>query len=277
MVSRAIEQAQTKVEGFNFDMRKRVVEYDDVMNKQREIIYKKRQEILQAADQANGELKKEIQEKMLAEVDNLIALYAPEGISQIEYEQIIPGFCEILPFDTNSQGRLKSQLKKIKEPGKIKDLLDKLVVDAYEAREKQVGAEAMRQIERFVYLRTTDRLWVDHLDAMDDLREGVSLRGYGQKDPLVEYKKEAFASFERLLGSVDHDVVRQVFRVQIGQPRPQPQPVQTNIDAQDGMGLTPQPQAAKQAIPRKKKVGRNDPCPCGSNKKYKKCCYPKYG
>jgi preprotein translocase subunit SecA len=275
MVSRAIEQAQTKVEGFNFDMRKRVVEFDDVMNKQREIIYKRRQKILKAADKTDGELKKEIQEKMLGEVDNLITLYAPEGISQIEYGQIIPGFCEILPLDTNSQGRLKSQLKKIKEPEKIKDLLDKLTIDAYGSREKQVGPEAMRQIERFVYLRTIDRLWIDHLDAMDDLREGVSLRGYGQKDPLVEYKKEAFASFERLLGSVDHDIVRQVFRIQIGQPKPQP--VQTNIDAQDGIGLTPQPQPAKQAVPRKKKVGRNDPCPCGSGKKYKKCCYPKYG
>ncbi|KPJ70693.1 preprotein translocase subunit SecA [Microgenomates bacterium DG_75] len=280
MVSKAIEQAQTKVEGFNFDMRKRVVEYDDVMNKQREIIYKRRQEILEKGDQADGELKKEIQEKTMADVDNLIALYAPEGITKIEYDQIIPGFCEILPLDGNSQGRLKEQLKKIGNAEKIKELLGKLAVDAYDSREKQVGSEMMRQIERFVYLRTIDRLWIDHLDAMDDLREGVGLRGYGQKDPLVEYKKEAFASFERLLTSVDHDIIRQIFRVQIGQPRPQPQPIQTNIDAQDGIGLTPQPaqpQQTRPAVPQKKKVGRNDPCPCGSGKKYKRCCYPKYG
>ncbi|MCJ7792815.1 MAG: preprotein translocase subunit SecA [Candidatus Marinimicrobia bacterium] len=277
MVSKAIEQAQTKVEGFNFDMRKRVVEYDDVMNKQREIIYEKRQEILQTAGKTDGELKKEILEKMLGEVDNLLTLYAPEGISQIEYDQIMPGFGEILPFDTNSQGRLKSQLEEIKEPEKIKEFLKKLVSDAYESREKQVGETNMRQIESFVYLRTIDRIWVDHLDAMDDLREGVGLRGYGQKDPLVEYKKEAFASFERLLGSIDHDLVRQIFRVQIGPPRPQPQPIRTNIDAQDKMGLTPEPKQASQAVPQKKKIGRNDPCPCGSNKKYKKCCYPKYG
>ncbi|HUV42596.1 MAG TPA: preprotein translocase subunit SecA [Patescibacteria group bacterium] len=276
MVSKAIEQAQTKVEGFNFDMRKRVVEYDDVMNRQREIIYKKRQEILKAADKSNGELKKEIQEKMISNLDNLVALYTPEGIVEIEYEQIVTGFCEILPFDTNSQGKLKVQLKDLKDPEKIKDLLKKLAKDAYESREKQIGSEMMRQLERFVYLRTIDRLWVDHLDAMDDLREGVGLRGYGQKDPLVEYKKEAFTSFERLLDSIDHDLIRQIFRVQIGQPQPQRQPIQTNIDTKDNMGLTAQPQQAKQAIPRKKKVGRNDPCPCGSNKKYKKCCYPKY-
>jgi len=277
MVSKAIEQAQVKVEGFNFDMRKRVVEYDDVMNKQRGIIYERRQEILKAADQANGELKKEIQEKMIGDVDNLVALYTPEGLVEVEYDQIVNGFCEILPLDGNSQGRLRTQLKELKNPEKVKEILGKLAMDAYQAREKQVGSEMMRQIERFVYLRTIDRLWVDHLDAMDDLREGVSLRGYGQKDPLIEYKKEAFTSFERLLGSVDHDIIRQIFRVQIGQPRPAPQPVQTNIDAQDGIGLTPQAEQARPVVARKKKVGRNDPCPCGSGKKYKKCCYPKYG
>lgn len=275
MVSKAIEQAQVKVEGFNFDMRKRVVEYDDVMNKQRGIIYEKRQEILKAADQANGELKKEIQEKMISDVDNLVALYTPEGLAEVEYDQITNGFCEILPLDGNSQGRLRKQLKELKNPEKVKEILGKLAMDAYQSREKQVGSEMMRQIERFVYLRTIDRLWVDHLDAMDDLRGGVGLRGDAQT-ALVEYKKEAYSEFERLLGSVDHDIIRQIFRVQIGQPRPAPQPVQTNIDTQDGIGLTPQAQA-KPAVARKKKVGRNDPCPCGSNKKYKKCCYPKYG
>jgi len=214
---------------------------------------------------------------MIGDVDNLVALYTPEGLVEVEYDQIVNGFCEILPLDGNSQGRLRTQLKELKNPEKVKEILGKLAMDAYQAREKQVGSEMMRQIERFVYLRTIDRLWVDHLDAMDDLREGVSLRGYGQKDPLIEYKKEAFTSFERLLGSVDHDIIRQIFRVQIGQPRPAPQPVQTNIDAQDGIGLTPQAEQARPVVARKKKVGRNDPCPCGSGKKYKKCCYPKYG
>lgn len=277
MVSKAIEQAQVKVEGFNFDIRKRVVEYDDVMNKQREIVYKKRQEILEKKDKADEDLKKEIQEEMMADVDNLINLYAPEGLVEIEYDQMMTGFCEILPFDSNSQGRLKAQSKKLGDSQKIKELLGKLLTNAYQSREKQVGSETMRQIERFVFLRTIDRLWVDHLDAMDDLREGVGLRGYAQKDPLVEYKKEAFASFERLLNSINHDVIRQVLRVQIGQPQPQKQPIQTNIDTKDGIGLTSQQPKAKRTVSGKKKVGRNDPCPCGSEKKYKKCCYPKYG
>ena len=289
MVSKAIEQAQVKVEGFNFDMRKRVVEYDDVMNKQREIIYGKRKQILEeegnpparpvGGPAGGGELKKEIQDNMKQEIANLITMYAPQGFQKIEYEQIINGFCEVLPLDSGSQGRLKEQVSNITNPDELSKFLNKLSSDAYEAREKQVGSEVMREIEKFVWLQTIDRLWIDHLDAMDDLREGVGLRGYGQQDPLVEYKKEAFGSFERLMNTIDAEVVRRVFRVQVAnqpavRPRPvQSQQVQTNIDRQDKMGLAPG----------KKKIGRNDPCPCGATKpdgtpkKYKHCCYPKYG
>ena len=289
MVSKAIEQAQVKVEGFNFDMRKRVVEYDDVMNKQREIIYGKRKQILEeegnpparpvGGPAGGGELKKEIQDNMKQEIANLITMYAPQGFQKIEYEQIINGFCEVLPLDSGSQGRLKEQVSNITNPDELSKFLNKLSNDAYETREKQVGSEVMREIEKFVWLQTIDRLWIDHLDAMDDLREGVGLRGYGQQDPLVEYKKEAFGSFERLMNTIDAEVVRRVFRVQIAnqpavRPRPvQSQQVQTNIDRQDKMGLAPG----------KKKIGRNDPCPCGATKpdgtpkKYKHCCYPKYG
>jgi len=289
MVSKAIEQAQVKVEGFNFDMRKRVVEYDDVMNKQREIIYGKRKQILEeegnpparpvGGPAGGGELKKEIQDNMKQEIANLITMYAPQGFQKIEYEQIINGFCEVLPLDSGSQGRLKEQVSNITNPDELSKFLNKLSNDAYETREKQVGSEVMREIEKFVWLQTIDRLWIDHLDAMDDLREGVGLRGYGQQDPLVEYKKEAFGSFERLMNTIDAEVVRRVFRVQVAnqpavRPRPvQSQQVQTNIDRQDKIGLAPG----------KKKIGRNDPCPCGATKpdgtpkKYKHCCYPKYG
>jgi preprotein translocase subunit SecA len=122
----------------------------------------------------------------------------------------------------------------------------------------------MREIEKFVWLQTIDRLWIDHLDAMDDLREGVSLRGYGQQDPLVEYKKEAFESFERLINTIEAEVVRRVFRVQVGR---QPEPVRRPMDVV----------SERPVVAGKKKIGRNDPCPCGSGKKYKKCCYPKFG
>jgi len=291
MVSKAIKQAQIKVESFNFDMRKRVVEYDDVMNKQREIIYRKRRELLEEAEKKDSRLKKEILAKMAAEVDNLVAMYAPEGFQSIEFEQIVVRFCEILPLDSQSQARLKTELKKIATRGGAKEIsrfLTKMLTEAYEAREKQLTPAVMRQLERLVYLRTIDRLWVDHLDAMDNLREGVGLRGYAQQDPLVEYKKEAFASFERLMEAIDSEVICRIFRVQLNPP-PQfhPRPIQTNIDQEDQMGLKgPSVQAGPIQSPRAsrispkrtgKKIGRNDPCWCGSGKKWKKCHYPDPG
>ncbi len=312
MVSRAIQQAQVKVEGFNFDMRKRVVEYDDVMNKQREIIYKKRRQILAAAVEKkeakeNG-LKDQILETMTADIANLVAMYSPEGYTEPEYEKIIGGFCEILPFDSDSQKRLKNRLEKIKTQEKITEFLGKTVEDAYQAREKQITPEVMRQVERFVYLSTIDHLWMDHLDAMDDLREGIGLRGYGQRDPLVEYKSEAFSAFERLMSSIDYEVVRRVFRVQVSrQPAPTmpqqategrgeiptapPQPVKglptearrAKAGPAQGAPVRPQPigqptgPRIKPIVSGKKKIGRNDPCWCGSGKKFKKCHYPQLG
>ena len=180
-----------------------------------------------------------------------------------------------------------------------------MLTETYQAREKQITPEVMGGMERFVYLRTIDRLWIDHLDAIDDLREGIGLRGYAQQDPLVEYKKEAFASFERLMGLIDHEVVRRIFRVQFTrhdmrsvsggvarQPIIRPQQIRTNIDQQDRIGLTPpsipgaslstQPstQPTVQPVRRTKKLGRNDPCWCGKlgangrPVKWKKCHYP---
>jgi len=275
LVSKAIQQAQVKVEGFNFDMRKRVVEYDDVMNKQREIIYGKREKILRADGEKNLELKEQIQEKMNQYVANLVNNYSPEGLERIEAEPIMNGFCEVLPLDSGSQSRLKEQMEKVKTPQEINDFLRKILMEAYESREKQVGLELMREIEKFVWLQSIDRLWIDHLDAMDNLREGVGLRGYGQQDPLVEYKKEAYTSFEKLMGMIEEEVIKRLFRIQVAQPPPQYRNIQTNVDTKDKMGLKPST---------KNKPGRNDPCPCGKIDpktgkpiKYKKCCYPKYG
>jgi len=158
----------------------------------------------------------------------------------------------------------------------------------------------MRQIEKFVWLQTIDRLWIDHLDAMDDLREGVGLRGYAQQDPLVEYKKQAFDSFERLVGTIDQEVVRRLFRIQVAQPPVMSRQAQTNEDRQDGIGLiglSSSSDGAQRTPPRwnamgstnrpvaqpvrphhgQKKLGRNDPCWCGSGKKWKRCHYPQLG
>ena len=294
MVSRAIEQAQVKVEGFNFDMRKQVVEYDDVMNKQREIIYSLRKKALEASQQSAtaGEdkqviLKVEILKKIEAEISNLVAVYSPEGYSEPEYEKIILEFIEIVPFDNKSQEELKTQISKYKEREGIIGFLLKIVRDLYENREKTLGEEIARQIERYVYLSTIDHLWIDHLTAVDDLRDGIGLRGYAQRDPLVEYKKEAFEMFEKLIYQVDYEVVRKIFRVQVMAQQPAVSLGRATEGRGKGSGHTKTddlPTTVGTQPVTSHSVGRNDPCPCGAvdpqtgkPKKYKKCCYPKFG
>lgn len=276
MVSKAIQQAQIKVEGFNFDARKHMVEYDDVMNKQREIIYRRRRKILEMKKDSE-ELKNKILESLKEEVESLVHL-SLDNKGEIDYQRLMREFIVTIPFDINSQKRLIEQIKTRKDiPAKIK-FLQKVVERTYQAREKQLGSSTMRKIERFVTLSVIDRLWMDHLDAINDLREGIGLRGYAQKDPLVEYKKEAFDMFERLIENIDFEINRRIFRVQPIDRPPTivPSVIQTNIDETDRMGLRPQPSIsqvlAKNRDPKTgKKIGRNDPCWCGSGKKFKHC------
>jgi preprotein translocase subunit SecA len=303
MVSRAIEQAQVKVEGFNFDMRKQVVEYDDVMNKQREIIYKLRKKVLEKSFSEEGvvsedtrDLKAELLDKIKTEFANLVNLYSPEGYSQPEYEKMVLGVSEIIPFDDASQEKIRKQISQMKSAAEIIEFLSRLSDDIYSQREKTFGSAITRQIERFSYLSTIDHLWIEHLTAIDDLRDGIGLRGYAQKDPLVEYKKEAFGMFERLINQIDYEVVRKIFRIQVvappavslkqaeekrgqlAQPQPETQPGDLSAFAQAMGGLpTAETVPGNAPVVNPNKVGRNDPCPCGSGKKYKKCCYPKYG
>jgi preprotein translocase subunit SecA len=247
MVSKAIEQAQVKVEGFNFDARKHLVEYDDVMNKQREIIYKLRKRVLIGERQ---NLKEEIKEKMKVEMEASVA---------------VSRLAEIVPMETRAMEAIKSRLQN-KSAAEIAEFLTKVAFDAYEQWENRFGPQLMRQIERFAYLSTIDHLWMDHLDAVDDLREGIGLRGYGQRDPLVEYKTEAFAMFEQLMERIDAEIVRRVFRIQVTATPTMPQNIQTNIDTADMTGVRP--------VKATEKIGRNDPCWCGSGRKYKRCHYP---
>lgn len=293
MVSKAIQQAQVKVEGFNFDMRKRVVEYDDVMNKQREIIYKRRKKILEM-DKKSGKLKEKILENLKADMENLVNIYAPEGFEKIEYQAMVREFVKVLPFDKASQARLKKDLEKLGSKEKIIQSLKQLVQKAYESREKQLGEELIREIERFVTLRTIDELWMDHLDAIDDLREGIGLRGYAQRDPLVEYKAEAFTMFGQLVSNIDYEIGRKIFRIQVTIPQKKEptnivlgrqdiaadlMPEAQKVDQPQPEPTSPQQPSIKPVISGKKKIGRNDPCPCGKTNpvtgkpmKYKKCC-----
>ncbi len=266
MVSRAIEQAQVKVEGFNFDARKHLVDYDDVLNKQREIIYKRRKKLL------SGEtLKEEILEKVSLDITNFTLMYFPEGYTQPELQKIVQEFATIVPFDENSQKQLMIQVGQLKTSQEIIEFLVKIAHDLYEQKEKQVTPEVARQIERWVAFSVIDNLWMDHLDAIDDLREGIGLRGYGQRDPLIEYKNEAYTMFERLLSTIDYEIVHRIFKIQVNsQPQVMPQKIVTTSAGGEVSQVSQKPL-------HKNKIGRNDPCWCGSGKKWKRCHYPQLG
>jgi len=257
MITRSIETAQKRVENRNFDIRKHVLQYDDVMNQQRELIYKQRRQVL-----TGGNLKDNVVEMIDAVIERAVATYAPEGVypeewdlkGLLEYsEQIFLPNSKLVPEDLEGMGRKELQ-----------SFLTERSREMYEAREQELGQEMMREIERVVMLRIVDEKWMDHLDAMDQLREGIGLRAYGQKDPLVEYKFEGYEMFQNMVDSIQDDVVRYIFRVNVVQPeQKQKRLVVENRYAEEG---------PKQPVRKENKVGRNSPCPCGSGKKYKKCC-----
>jgi preprotein translocase subunit SecA len=286
MVSRAIQQAQVKVEGFHFDSRKHLVEYDDVLNKHREIIYRLRRKALFAEDQ-----KEKIIEYMSSDIRTAVNLHMAEA-GVIEREQIISEFTTIIPFDEASQKQLLTQISQMYSATEIGEFLGNLGRDMYESREKQLTPEVMRQVERWVSLTIIDNLWMEHLEAIDDLREGIGLRGYGQRDPLVEYKNEAYGMFERLISAIGSDIAHRIFKVQVNIPNQAsavshsprveagqsseksiPLPTETVISKAAKQMRTNQ-ESAPQPIRTMKQLGRNDPCWCGSGKKFKKCHYP---
>ncbi|MBI2587306.1 preprotein translocase subunit SecA [Candidatus Amesbacteria bacterium] len=282
MVSKAIEQAQVKVEGFNFDARKNVVEYDDVMNKQREIIYGLRHRVL------NGEISDdELITKLTSLLATKVAIYAPHGIVESEVAPIVTALVEIVPFDDASQANMASEFKRLGTAIEITALINQIITDTISQRKSQVGESDWKNIVKFAYLTSIDNLWIDHLDAVDDLRSGIGLRGYGQRDPLVEYKSEAFSMFERLHAQIDSEFSKRLFRIQIGaQPStPVPQTIEIKPDAplplpaealaKAGDFMSALSGLQKTAIKNDhRSLGRNDPCWCGSGKKYKKCHYP---
>jgi len=277
IISRAIEQAQGKVEGFNFDMRKHLVDYDDVINRQREIIYKKRRQGLEKTQE--DILKPEILEKIDTSITGLVSLNSSDAYKEgtTADEKIVEDFTTIIPFDDISKKQIVSQLVQLSDINSKSEFLQNLAKDLYEKREKDLGVELMRQIERFVTLSVIDALWVDHLDAIENLRQGIGLRGYGQKDPLVEYKNEAFGMFEQLIAGIDDEIVHRIYRI----PVQQAPAGHTHISEQAAGDSSISEELRTREVseksskkPTKNKLGRNDPCWCGSGKKYKKCHWP---
>jgi len=260
-ITKAIENAQKRVENLNFERRKQVLEYDDVMNQQREVIYNQRRAVL---------LGDNIQEVIHTIFQNackhIVAEYVDPKLASEEWD--LAGLAARYEDLTRKPLPLTAaQLQKM-QPEQIAEELAKAAMTAYAEREQLYGAEIMRRIEHLVLLQTIDKKWMEHLRAMDDLREGIGLRAYGQQNPLTEYKFEAYEMFNAMVRSIQEDCVKLLFRVQIADPHEAEtraderlRHISTNRDAQ----TTPQPRTVT-------KIGRNDPCPCGSGKKYKKCC-----
>jgi preprotein translocase subunit SecA len=278
LVSKSIETAQTKVEGYNFDIRKHVVQYDDVMNKQREIIYGERNKILAGAD-----LKANIQEMIHKTLESLVSQYIGDQIDEeTDFEPLLNQLRMIFPVPREMTPEYLSRMSADEAIDAILDAADR----AYEEKEREVGSENMRLLERLVLLRAIDSNWVQHLTQMEHIREGIGLRAYGQADPLVAYKKEAFAMYDALRANIERDTVNMIYHVGI-MHEPPPPPAVRNVqenrppDAEAAARANGAPRSALAAarnggrtpvaVGAGRKVGRNEPCPCGSGRKYKKC------
>jgi preprotein translocase subunit SecA len=270
-VARSIENAQKKVEGMNFDTRKHVVEYDDVMNKQREIIYGERQKVLEGAE-TRANIQEYIHNLIERGVEGHCEGRHPENWDLEGLLGYLSHYFPIAPGTTVPESELRGGKQGLTE------FLYQAALRAYAAKEEQLGEEDLRRsVERFVMLRTIDQKWIDYLTQMEHFREGINLRAYGQRDPLVEYKNEAFEMFNELTEAIQADVVANMFRVQVMPQEPPPQPTSVldgrgpNSGRPNGgrPGAAAQPSGVGAAAAGK--IGRNDPCWCGSGKKFKRC------
>jgi preprotein translocase subunit SecA len=254
MISRAIENAQRKVEARNFSIRKNVLEYDDVINQQREVIYKERRKVL-----AEEDLKKTVLAMMDDVAESIVNMFAGEKKYAEEWD--LEGLISLVeqnyaPIPDLSVDTLRGMTRR-----EVVEYLQDEAHRMYEEREEELGSETLRELERAIMLRVIDEKWMDHIDAMDQLREGINLRAYGQRDPLIEYKFEAFDAYQIMEESIKEDVTRYLFRIRLV-TQPQERTMVANREDE----------GTRQPVKADKKVGRNDPCPCGSGKKYKKCC-----
>ncbi|MGI5823430.1 MAG: preprotein translocase subunit SecA [Dethiobacteria bacterium] len=270
MISRAIENAQKKVEGRNFEMRKHILDYDDVLNQQREIIYRQRRQVLEGEN-----LRDSILQMMDDVVENALSVYLGDKTAEEDWDLTgLRNYAQriFLPGTDLSDEELQSLAA-----SEIKEELLARAEACYEAREKEIGSEVMRELERVILLRVVDSRWMEHIDIMHELRQGVWLRSFGQQDPLIEYKHEAYEMFQEMISSLQEDVIRLLFHVKVDQAPPSrrqaaaPLPA-VGAAAAGGAGKARPEKGAPAARAAKGKIGRNDPCPCGSGKKYKKCC-----
>jgi preprotein translocase subunit SecA len=268
MISKAIENAQRKVEGHNFEIRKHLLEYDDVMNKQREVIYGQRREII-----SNANVNEDIME-MIADLAAMIGSgVADAKLPAAEWDWA--SFAEQVHALCGLKITLTEAEKEDLDLAKLTEKLTAFLDEAYRERERENGAENMRHLEKLVLLQIIDQHWKEHLLNMDHLKEGISLRGYGQKNPLNEYKREGFGMFMDLMDTIKQQTVRQLFLIRLVEEDEIERLARQQRERKQEMELRHGEAAAAERKPVKRegdKIGRNSPCPCGSGKKYKKCC-----
>ncbi len=295
IISKTIESSQSKIEGFNFDIRKNILEYDDVMNKQREVVYKKRKEILSSQNVKNMVL-----EQITEELEKIVSVRCGVQGCEWDTDKILTDVESMFSLGEKNKKRLReisgdNSKDDSQKTSELVECLVGLAKEAYSQKEKEIGEENMRRVEKMIMLRTIDIIWMNHLDEIDYLRQGIGLRGYGQRDPLVEYKREAYNLFSGMMENIRSTVVHTIFRVAYVSQERENQPMENSEPESENKwqlkgssGQVEQFGAVKKAqanyqegeseavsqkpIINKNKVGRNDPCPCGSGKKYKKCC-----
>ncbi len=272
MISKTLENAQVKVEAFHFDMRKHLVDYDDVINTQRDIIYKERSKVLSGVN-----IKENILEMVGMEVGKTIENHV-YGLSrdQWELESMVKDISSIVPIDGDAQD---SSIMKNMTSDDIEEYFASYVYKKYEEREKEISSEITRKIEQQLMLRFIDVNWIQHLTSMEQIRQGTGLYAFGQRDPLVMYKKQARDQFESLLEQIQHDISRAIFHVDFANRSPQSKsqkgaysnPRKVNASSGSIKNKSEQNVQVSRGASSKQKIGRNDACPCGSGKKYKKC------
>ena len=268
LITRSIENAQKKVEGRNFDMRKHVLEYDDVMNQQREVIYGERRKVL---------LGDNLREHILGMLGGIIEAQ----MNQYANEKLYPEEWSLENLITDAEGiyapkgRMKLEELEDMSRDELQDFLNQVAEESYTQREQLFGEDNMRELEKIIMLRVVDNRWMEHLDRMDMLREGIGLLAYGQRQPLVEYKIRGHEMFNQMIASIQNDIASLIFRVNIitrEQQEAMERENQQRMAAAKANHGDDFQENVKQPVKNGEKIGRNDPCPCGSGKKYKNCC-----
>ena len=265
LISKAIESAQGKVEGHNFDIRKQLLEYDDVMNQQREVIYKQRRESM-----TGKSLRPAVEDMIREKTEEIADFFSDERALPEEWDWKGLNKAVFKQFNFRLGDIDDDTIDGLTRDG-LAQLIYETCISVYDEKEAAIGTEDFRGLERIVMLQTVDNLWKDHLLSMDHLKEGIGLRGYAQQDPLIVYKKEGFELFQDMISRVKEETLGILFRIQISEPKRiddlrQPKEQKMFFSGGD------EPQKKKPVKRNQKKIGRNAPCPCGSGKKYKKCC-----